>query len=215
MIVLGIDGALGAFSCAVVEDGRCLASTELAGNVALEGGLGAVSAVLTQSQTPPARLDRIAVGLGPGGFTGLRIALSYAKSLAQAWRLPIVGVSSFDALEAGLQTEPELLTVVSGRPGVVSVRLCGTVLRRASGYVADVLDALAADLPPVLAVLGAPEDVLAALGERGTHVHRIDRVIDPAALAVALLAIEREPARSVHELRADYGELPAAKVPAK
>jgi hypothetical protein len=62
-------------------------------------------------------------------------------------------------------------------------------------------------------VVGHAEDVLAALGERGIHVHTLTRVIEPAALAIATIAAQREPARSLHEVRADYGELPAAKVP--
>jgi hypothetical protein len=38
-------------------------------------------------------------------------------------------------------------------------------------------------------------------------------LIEPAALAVASVAAQREPAHSLHEVRADYGELPAARVP--
>ncbi|HEY8298641.1 MAG TPA: tRNA (adenosine(37)-N6)-threonylcarbamoyltransferase complex dimerization subunit type 1 TsaB [Candidatus Baltobacteraceae bacterium] len=214
MIVLGIDGALGGFSCAVTRDDELLASVDLTGNVALEGGLSAVATALGQARVAPAQLARIAVGVGPGGFTGLRIALSYAKSLAQAWKKPLVGISSFDALEADVRVEPPLLTVVQGRTGVVSVRLrTARGERRESGYIAAVLDALAGDFGESLAVLGAPEDVLAALGERQIHVHRIDRLVEPAAAAVAQIAAGREPAPSLHALRADYGELPAAKVP--
>lgn len=43
------------------------------------------------------RPDGIVVGLGPGSFTGVRIALSAAKALAFAWKLPLVGVSSLQA----------------------------------------------------------------------------------------------------------------------
>ncbi len=215
MIVLGIDGALGSFSCAVVRDGECLSSAELAGAVALEQGLSSIAMVLGQAGIVPEKLDRIAIGIGPGGFTGLRIALSYAKSLAQAWRAPITAISSFDILETGLKELPRL-TVVPGRTGVVSVRLrTAAGDRRESGYVSAVLDALAADLGDCLTVLGAPEDVLAALGERGVIVHMIERIVEPAALAAALASTGREPARSVHELRADYGELPAVSTPKK
>lgn len=43
-------------------------------------------------------VERVAVGLGPGGFTGLRIGIATARALAQARDLPLVGVPSLDAL---------------------------------------------------------------------------------------------------------------------
>lgn len=214
--VLGIDGGLGGFSAAVLRGDETLAAIELPGNVALEQGLAAIRMAMQQAGVTPSSLDGIAVGIGPGGFTGVRIAISYAKSLALGWGLPLTGISSFDALEAGLRVDAAagLLTVVHGRPGVVSARLRkGGQERRASGYVGDVLDELATALGGSVAVLGDSEDVIAALGERGVDVQRLTRVIEPAALAIAAVAMQREPARSLHEVRADYGELPAAKVP--
>ena len=189
-------------------------SESLAGNVALEQGLALVSGVLARSGLSPRALDRLAVGAGPGGFTGLRIAVAYAKSLAQAWELPLVPVSSFDILEYGAVTERSLAVVI-GRPGVISARLRSDGdVRRGSGRIADVLDELG--LPaggPALDVVGAPEDVLAALAERGIVVNSHPPLVAEAAVAAAYVAMTREPARTPHEVRADYGELPAARVP--
>lgn len=213
MIVLAIDAALGGFSAALTDGATPLAVEEISGNVALEQGLSAVQRVLAQAEIAHNRVDRLAVGIGPGSFTGVRIAISYAKSLALGWHRPLVGVNSFDAIEAGVKLEEPVLAVVRGRAGVVSVRYRdGGSQKRASGYIKDVLDDLGAGHGP-LSVVGDAEDVLSGLAERGFSVQQIERAIRPAALAVATLAALREPARSSHEIRADYGELPAAKVP--
>jgi tRNA threonylcarbamoyladenosine biosynthesis protein TsaB len=218
--VLALDGALGGFSAAVVCEGRVAAGVRETGNVALERGLVLVASALEEAELSPGRLDRVAVGIGPGGFTGLRIAIAYAKALAAAWRLPLVAISSFDALEYGGSLE-RVLTVVVGRPGVISARYrCGAEIGRASGRIAEVLDELFAPpaCPPqpgraALDVVGASKDVLDALAERGYPVRIVDPAVTPAAAAVALAACSRAAAASLHEVRADYGELPAAKAP--
>lgn len=214
MIVLGIDGALGGFSAAIASEGSIRAFRLEAGNVALEAGLTTVSRVLKDAGVEAPEIERVAVGCGPGGFTGLRIAISYAKSLAQAWRRPLVAIDSFDLLEYGSRLD-RVLTVVMGRPGVISARLRdGARVARASGWIADVLQTLeAAQADTPLPVLGASEDVLGALAERGIVVSLVTPSTSSAACAAALAAGTLTPAPSVHAVRADYGELPAARVP--
>jgi tRNA threonylcarbamoyladenosine biosynthesis protein TsaB len=213
MKVLGIDAGLGSFSAALFENGRAAAAKELPGKSALEGGMRVIAEVVGSQ-----RVDRIGVGIGPGSFTGVRIAISYAKALALGWNVPLCGVSTFDALECGIDAAGRpMLTVVRGREGVISVRLrTAGAERRASGYIRDVLETLESVLPPALVLTGnGAEDVRAPLGERGTEVTILPRAIEPAGLAIAMLAAQREPAKSLHEVRADYGELPAVTVSKK
>lgn len=213
MIVLGIDGALRGFSAAVVRDGEHRACVQLDGNVALEAGLDAVARAMRDEGVAIGAVDRIAVGIGPGGFTGLRIAISYAKSLAFAWRVPLVGVSSFDLLEYRLAL-PRALAIVSGRTGIVSARYRDADdAVRASGPIADVLDAVLPHDGESLPVVGAAQDVRDALAERGRNVTYFEPRVAPPAAAVALLGGERSIDGSAHAVRADYGEAPAAKVP--
>jgi tRNA threonylcarbamoyladenosine biosynthesis protein TsaB len=214
MNVLALDGALGLFSAAAARDGRIAGCAQQAGNIALERGLYIVRQALDEAGLERASIDRLAVGTGPGSFTGLRIAIAYAKSLAAAWRLPLVPISSFDLVEFGRSFD-RVLAVVVGRPGVISARFrFGGETRRASGRTAEVLEELLAgrqDGP--LEVVGAPKDVLHALAERGLDVRPLDPPVTPAAAAAALAAGSRTPPASLHEVRADYGELPAAKIP--
>jgi tRNA threonylcarbamoyladenosine biosynthesis protein TsaB len=48
-------------------------------------------------------VGRICVGIGPGGFTGLRLGVSTARALSQGHELPVVGVSSLEALARGVE----------------------------------------------------------------------------------------------------------------
>jgi tRNA threonylcarbamoyladenosine biosynthesis protein TsaB len=68
-----------------------------------------------------ADVRRIAVGVGPGGFTGLRIGVSTARALAQASGAEIVGVSTLHALAAGARPAAGqgVLAVVDARRGEV------------------------------------------------------------------------------------------------
>ncbi|GAC1300992.1 MAG: hypothetical protein NVSMB19_08520 [Vulcanimicrobiaceae bacterium] len=221
---LGLDGALGAFSAALVssDEGAVPRVAVTSGNDALERGLTIVDEVL--AGLPLRELRAIAVGTGPGGFTGLRIALSYAKSLAFAARLPLVGVSSYDAVSPPDVNEPHA-AFVHGRAGIGCVRLRvrahgpgggGWRERTVCGTYTVLADAIAAELPSgsTLRSFGAAEGVAPALGERGITVlavapHPIAPAVAVARRALAAHAAgtaRRLPPASAHALRADYGE---------
>ena len=82
--------------------------------------LALVEEVLADSDRGWGAVTRIAVGVGPGGFTGLRIGIATARALAQANDIPLVGVSSLAALAAGVEDAPgPVVAVIDARRGEV------------------------------------------------------------------------------------------------
>jgi tRNA threonylcarbamoyl adenosine modification protein YeaZ len=203
---LGLDGALGAFSAALVSDDG-IRTANASGNDALERGLALVDDVLGGLRIGD--LSGIAVGTGPGGFTGLRIAVGYAKSLAFAGGVPLAGVSSYDALEEP-GTPPPYATFVHGRAGIACVRYTPKtgVPTVACGTYAQLAERLEGVLGrTTLRAFAVPAGALPALGERGIDVQPIPFEIAVPALAIAERARSGAAvAGDPHAVRADYGE---------
>jgi tRNA threonylcarbamoyl adenosine modification protein YeaZ len=221
MKLLALDAALGGFSAAV-DDGARLHVASSGRQDALEHGLGRIEELLAEAGLRLRDLDRIAVGTGPGSFTGVRIAVAYAKSLAYGSGVPLTGISSYDALEPDGAPLP-VLTVVRGRRGVICARLRGPDgtasagggdgTEIACGPTAEVLDGLLARPPGTVHVAGNTEDVLSEIAERGWVVRALPPRADVPAVAIAQLARTRDPSPSPHALAPDYGESPAVTRP--
>jgi N6-L-threonylcarbamoyladenine synthase len=78
-----------------------------------DGLAAAVAAVLTEAGLRPADLDAVAVATGPGGFTGARAGVAFARGLALAAGVPALGLSRFDVAAAG-RRGPCVVTLAAG-----------------------------------------------------------------------------------------------------
>ncbi|MFL6720778.1 MAG: tRNA (adenosine(37)-N6)-threonylcarbamoyltransferase complex dimerization subunit type 1 TsaB, partial [Sphingomonas sp.] len=68
------------------------------------------------------RADRIAVGVGPGSFTGIRVAIAAAHGLAIGWGAELFGLSSLALLAAGRHIQGEVAAAVTGGHGELFVQ---------------------------------------------------------------------------------------------
>jgi tRNA threonylcarbamoyladenosine biosynthesis protein TsaB len=96
--VLGLDTASATASVAIVSHGKILADVR---RPAVSHGAElptAVTDVLAQARIKLKDLQGIAVGTGPGSFTGLRVGIAYAKGLVLALRCALIGIPTFDCL---------------------------------------------------------------------------------------------------------------------
>jgi tRNA threonylcarbamoyladenosine biosynthesis protein TsaB len=103
--LLAFDTSSQRASAAVVDDDGILARREA--DVARHGKAlePLLRAVLADAGLSPAELNGIAVGLGPGSFTGTRIGVAAAKGLAFGLGLPLVGIGSLEVLAAAVGDE--------------------------------------------------------------------------------------------------------------
>ena len=125
MIILGIETATLQVGCAVGGVEGVLASfTAARGRRHAETLVPAVRFVCEQAQIRLDEVSVVAVDIGPGLFTGLRVGVATAKALALALRVPMVGLSSLDLLAFALHhTEGLIATVVDARRGEVFAAL--------------------------------------------------------------------------------------------
>lgn len=105
MKVFAFDCALAACSVAVLEMGEVrFCAVRPAGLGEAEGVIPMLAEAAAATAIPLAAADLIAVTVGPGTFSGIRIGLAAARGLALAGRGQVVAVSTLEALAAGVET---------------------------------------------------------------------------------------------------------------
>jgi len=98
MITLAIDTSTPRGAVALLRDDKPLAEEVFDRATPGQNLFDAASSLLSANQLSAKHLGLLAVGLGPGSFTGIRAGIAAVKGLALPGKLPIKGVSSFDAL---------------------------------------------------------------------------------------------------------------------
>lgn len=121
MIVLGIESATMQVGCAVGGQEGVFASFHAAkGRHHAEILTPAIDFIMKQARMELSEVSVIAVDIGPGLFTGLRVGLSAAKAMAFALRVPMIGISSLDLLAFPVRSSSRMIVpVIDARRGEV------------------------------------------------------------------------------------------------
>jgi tRNA threonylcarbamoyladenosine biosynthesis protein TsaB len=221
--ILAIDTALGACSVCVMEAGRVLPvafdSEEMATGHA-EALMPMIERVMKLVDGGFTSLERVAVSIGPGSFTGLRIGIAAARAIGLAAEIPVVGVSTLSAYAAPL-INPEESGVIAvgidarhgavffqaftaaGRtivlPRVISLKEAGRAIGSGpvklagSGAAALAVEAMSLGLKASIADMRAAPDV--------TWVARLGLAADPATAVPKPLYL-RAPSATPQESKA-------------
>ncbi|MCY7216732.1 tRNA (adenosine(37)-N6)-threonylcarbamoyltransferase complex dimerization subunit type 1 TsaB [Streptococcus cristatus] len=203
MKILAFDTSNRALSLAVLED------TELLGQVTLNIKknhsitlMPAIDFLMNSLDMKPTDLDRIAVAQGSGSYTGLRIAVATAKTLAHTLKIELVGVSSLLALVPE-QVEGLVIPIMDARRNNVYAGFyqLGQAVRPEAHL----------PLTEVLEIAGAANQPVTFVGETAAFVEQIKAALPQAAIQPTLpdaatigrLGLEL-PAQSIHDFVPNY-----------
>lgn len=159
MLILGIDTATAQVSVAIGGHEGVLASTQSSrGRQHAEILTPAIEFTCHQARVELSEISVVAVDLGPGLFTGLRVGVAAAKAMAHALRVPMIGVSSLDLLAFPVRFSSRLIVAaVDARRG----ELFWSVYRQVPGGIQRLADPIVSS-PDDLAseLLATTEDCL-------------------------------------------------------
>ncbi|MSO72764.1 MAG: tRNA (adenosine(37)-N6)-threonylcarbamoyltransferase complex dimerization subunit type 1 TsaB [Rhodospirillaceae bacterium] len=201
MLILAFDTSAGACSAVLWRDEAVLSS----GRVLMDQGqaealMPLIEEVMARGGATYADLDRIAVSVGPGSFTGVRVGLSAARGLGLAAGKPIVGVTTTEILAASVsdaerQSAGEfahVLAAIDTKRGDLYVQQFDRALREAGPVRAMAPNGLAewTEPGPLLVAGDAAAIAIASIGPRAL-LSSADALPEPAILA--RLAARRDP----------------------
>ncbi len=180
LAILAIDTATEACSAALGVDGHVIERSEIAPRRHAELILPMIESLLAEARLSRRDLGGIAVGRGPGAFTGVRLAISVAQGLALGLDLPVVPVSSLAALAIDAPDDEAhrgnaILAVIDARMGEI---YAGVFQRTTDGLVEAIADE---SVGPAQTWI-RPRNPDEAAAESGTHSPGLRRDAPPSGL---------------------------------
>ena len=203
MKIAAFDTSSKALTLAILEDETLLAQMTL--NIKKNHSITLMPAIdflMNSLDMKPTDLDRIVVAQGPGSYTGLRMAVATAKTLAHTLKIELVGVSSLLALVPE-QVEGLVIPVMDARRNNVYAGFyqSGQAVRPEAHL----------PLAEVLEMAGAANQSVTFVGETATFAEQIKDALPQAAIqstlpdaaAIGRLGLDL-PAQSIHDFVPNY-----------
>ena len=203
MKLLAFDTSNQALSLSILEDEHLLAQTTL--NIKKNHSITLMPAIdflMNSLDMKPTDLDRIVVAQGPGSYTGLRIAVATAKTLAHTLKIELVGVSSLLALVPE-QVEGLVIPIMDARRNNVYAGFykSGQAVRPEAHL----------PLAEVMEIAGAADQPVTFVGETATFAEQIKDALPqatiqptlPDAATIGRLGLDL-PAQSIHDFVPNY-----------
>lgn len=182
-------------------DGACLASRdELIGRGHAER-LVPMLAELLDGRKP----ERIMVGVGPGSFTGIRVAIAAAHGLSIGWGAELRGMSSLALLAAGAAAEGEVAAAVLGGHGELFIQQFDALTSEPTSELANLKPAEAARFATAALVVGSGAHQLVAARGWGEAREAWPSAANSLKLPEQLRTLSAKPV---------YARVPDARVPA-
>ena len=220
MFVLGIDTSNTTLTVALVEDGVVLGEVvEATKNDHSKRLMPAIEKLFADCGKEAKMLNKVIVAKGPGSYTGIRIGVTVAKMLAWTLNIPLVAVSSLEALTRNVQIEGVLVPLFDARRETVF----------AGVYEGDSYEVIKADahydLRALLDDLKDEEEVyflgndamkyesliVEVLGS-SAHFFETENLNVPHASKLIEIGMKLEPVSNVHEFVPSYLRIPEAEM---
>ncbi|MBU0675013.1 MAG: tRNA (adenosine(37)-N6)-threonylcarbamoyltransferase complex dimerization subunit type 1 TsaB [Proteobacteria bacterium] len=208
-VILAIESATMSGSVAVVTPNRCLGESTVTGTTGHSRRLPIqVQRLLDDLVLPWEAIDGIAVSLGPGSFTGLRIGLSLAKGFALATGKPLLGIPTLEGLAVQAAQHPgdRICAVVDARKNEIYCGFYQVIapgkLEKAGDFLAIPPKNLADHLDQPTLIVGDCSQVFLELAEklskdRATVLLRQD--LFPRAAPIGMLGVNRYLHQEINE----------------
>lgn len=200
-MILAFDTSSAACTAALFDDdGRCVASAdEVIGRGHAERLVPMIAELLDGRVA-----DRILVGIGPGSFTGIRVAIAAAHGLAIGWGAELAGMSSLALLAAGTDVSDPVAVAVLGGHGELFVQEFDTATLEPASGLRNAAPAEAARLTRAALVVGSGAPQLVAARGSGEALQMWPSARNALRLPEELRNLPAKPV---------YARAPDARVP--